>query len=725
MQKFKRKLKKFIRPWVPEFIIRWLKKQRKPIAKTKTAPKVKPRLSPTLQTTPQLRYTKPPQPLKIGIISINIHSSTLNLACPLHSIAFAQVLRNLGYDNVVVDYLPIYAPKNAEHDIKYPLQRWQKASDDNPKKQAQVAMWTALQDARAERYDKFNAFIDKHYTLTKNQYTAATLDKLDSAEGINCYIAATDVIWSHYTKGFDKGFFLACRAMKDSYRIAYAASRGSSKYEKVEVRKQFLAYIKNIHAISTRETSLQNYIAAQAGINTTHVLDPVALLDKSYYQSLMTCPVEKGYVLLYLAMEPGDELTTLAAKFAQKHNLDLIELSEFYYHPKQTGYDRHRVIYNIGTDEWLGYINNAAYIFTQSLHGTYLSILLEKQFFCGKRGNDKVDMVMENFGLLWRKVDGALDKHGNILVDDIDYDKVKAEREPLMEQSMSFLRNALANAEAHVNAPRDYLTSGDKAHCSCCAACEKTCPHAAITMQADNEGFSLPVIDHAKCTKCLACVRVCQRNTKPQLYTQPKQVYLSFNNNEDERKYASSGGIFMAMAKHVLAKGGAVIGVRFNEQYEALYDIAHTLENCLPFRFSKYVEAADNDIYPKTKAALQTGQPVLFTGTPCKIAGLLNYLGKPYDNLYCADLLCHATNSPLILRKYLQEKQKKNGKLAHFQFRTPHAPQGPSTIEFIYENGKSEIGTRQDNLYLNAYLSKMTLKRSCYAVVAAERALRV
>jgi len=389
--------------------------------------------------------------LKIGVISINVHTEHLNVACPLHSLAFSKVLTDMGYENVIVNFRPNTVSKNDQM-IKYPLLKWNKVSDENPNKPGEVAKWTALYDLRARRYDKFMTFVNKYLNLTQGSYTDQSLDQATGVEGVNCFIAASDVIWVYFRRkgGFNKAFFLASRAMQGSYRIAYAASRSDNIYDE-KAKKEFLSYIKNIHAVSTREKSFSEYIASISSVPVTHVLDPVALLPKVYYESIMIKPREKGYVLLYLAARDNEELVALAANFARGKNLDLIELSEYHLHPAQTGYARHRLIYDIATDEWLGFINNAAYVFTQSLHATYLSIILEKQFFCGWRNGDKVDHVMESFRLSWRKTEKAFDSSGKLLVGDIDYRKVNAIRGKLARRSLGFLKKALKDAEEYVN----------------------------------------------------------------------------------------------------------------------------------------------------------------------------------------------------------------------------------------------------------------------------------
>jgi ferredoxin len=572
--------------------------------------------------------------LKIGILSINAYIFSLNLACPLHSLVFSDVLTDLGFNNVIVNYYPLFYPKTKAN-IKFPLLEALKNKDSDQKKD-RVEEWTNLFYDRIERYDKFKSFVDKRYKFTKYGYDIDLLDRISNAEDINCFVAVTDTIWNYDKRlGFDKGFFLACRAMENSYKFSYAASRGSSNYEKPEEEEAFLNYIKNINDISVREKSFQNYIKSKTDIPVAMVVDPVFLKNKSYYYSLLISPnkTKQNYVLLYLVNQDDDDLLLITLKYAIRNNLDLIELSERPSHRQKTGYSRHSVMYNVSVEEWLGYINNAEFIFTNSFHGCCLSIILEKQFFVGNRG-DKVDNVIEIFNLSCRKIDKAFNENADMIVDTIDYTKVNLIKDDLVKKSMDFLTRSLKKAEEHVCEhkiiPHGYLTTGDKYECHGCAACEKVCSKNAITMNQDKEGFYFPHVNQEKCIKCGMCVNACSYNNRKSLYFTPLEVYLAYNRKPEERANSSSGGMFSAMADYFLNSGGAVVGVRFNEKWEALYDIAETHEDSLKFKYSKYVEAMDNDIYIKTKAKLENGKKVLFTGTPCKISGLLNYLNKDY-----------------------------------------------------------------------------------------------
>ena len=64
--------------------------------------------------------------------------------------------------------------------------------------------------------------------------------------------------------------------------------------------------------------------------------------------------------------------------------------------------------------------------------------------------------------------------------------------------------------------------------------------------------------------------------------------------------------------------------------------------------------------YREVRGLLEQGRMVLFSGTPCQVAGLYQYLGKKYDNLFCVDFICHGVASPGVWQGYLSECRKRN-----------------------------------------------------------------
>ena len=115
---------------------------------------------------------------------------------------------------------------------------------------------------------------------------------------------------------------------------------------------------------------------------------------------------------------------------------------------------------------------------------------------------------------------------------------------------------------------------------------------------------------------------------------------------------SSSGGIFILLCEYIISIGGIVCGALYDKNFVVKHSFARTLDECKAFQDSKYVSDI-RGIYPKIKSILKSNIPVLFSGTPCQVAGLKLYLRKDYNNLYTVDLVCHGVPSPLIFKDYL------------------------------------------------------------------------
>ena len=151
-------------------------------------------------------------------------------------------------------------------------------------------------------------------------------------------------------------------------------------------------------------------------------------------------------------------------------------------------------------------------------------------------------------------------------------------------------------------------------------------------MQEDEEGFLYPVVDKEVCVDCGLCEKVCpvlnQREER-----KPLEVYAAFNKNEEIRMQSSSGGIFTALAEQIIQEEGVVFGARFNEDWEVIHDYTETAAGLSVFRGSKYVQSRIGDTFNQAEQFLKQGRSVLFSGTPCQIAGLKLFLRKEYENL--------------------------------------------------------------------------------------------
>lgn len=172
----------------------------------------------------------------------------------------------------------------------------------------------------------------------------------------------------------------------------------------------------------------------------------------------------------------------------------------------------------------------------------------------------------------------------------------------------------------------------DKHNCCGCTACAQICPRQCITLKADDEGFMYPEADKEMCVDCGLCERACPL-IHPAEPIKWSEVLAAKNRNNDERLGSSSGGIFIALARKVIESGGVVFGAVFDRQWNVVHTYSETLEGVKPMMCSKYVQSGINGTYAVAERFLKTGRTVLFSGTPCQIAGLNGYLRKDYPDL--------------------------------------------------------------------------------------------
>ena len=194
----------------------------------------------------------------------------------------------------------------------------------------------------------------------------------------------------------------------------------------------------------------------------------------------------------------------------------------------------------------------------------------------------------------------------------------------------------------------------EKKYCCGCMACVQKCPKQCITMSEDEEGFLYPQVDKTNCVDCGLCEKVCPV-TNPTETKEPKRIYAAINTDEKILRQSSSGGIFSLLAEKVLLEGGVVFGAGFNEKWEVCHSYVETIDGLDRFRGSKYVQSRIGDSYKQAEAFLKKGLTVLFSGTPCQIAGLKHYLKNSYENLICVDIICHGSPSPGIWKDYLKQ----------------------------------------------------------------------
>lgn len=283
-----------------------------------------------------------------------------------------------------------------------------------------------------------------------------------------------------------------------------------------------------------------------------------------------------------------------------------------------------------------------------------------------------------------------------------------------------------------------------KRDCCGCHACMSICPKSCISMRADEEGFLYPLVDEQACINCGLCEKVCPviNQSEPR---NPIEVYAAKCSDEEIRRESSSGGVFTAFAERVISDGGVVFGAKFDKEWRVIHAWTDTIEGLAQFRGSKYVQSCIGNAYKEAEQFLQQGREVLFTGTPCQVAGLKKYLRKEYDNLTTIDVVCHGVPSPLVWQEYLKGLEcakRTDGKntvssslndvsiIADISFRDKTMGWKKFGFKIGYvaskatENSVSKsvveyhIEPFYENLYMKGFLRNLYLRPSCYNCAA-------
>lgn len=256
-----------------------------------------------------------------------------------------------------------------------------------------------------------------------------------------------------------------------------------------------------------------------------------------------------------------------------------------------------------------------------------------------------------------------------------------------------------------------------KENCCGCSACASICPKHCISMKADNEGFLYPYVDNKLCVECGLCEKSCNE-LHPNEKHVPHKVLAAINKNEDVRKNSSSGGVFYILAEKTINEGGVVFGARFDSNWQVIIDYAEDMQGVEAFMGSKYVQARIENAYIDAKRFLTEGRIVLFSGTPCQIAGLQKFLHNSYENLLTVDFVCHGTPSPMVWEMYLNAVEKEYGQIKDIEFRNKSNGWKKYCLNFQFKNNVSVVTPHPEDPFMKAFLQDIILRPSCYACKA-------
>lgn len=513
------------------------------------------------------------------------------------------------------------------------------------------------------RFQRFEDFVSREMELSPRRYTSA--GELEADPPVyDVYLAGSDQIWNPYifqNRQFDPAFFLTFAG--EGRRAAYAPSLGVPELPE-DKAAELRALLKPFSALSVREKRGQALLRRAAGREAQVVLDPTLLLTGEQWGELAAAPGRRGpYILCYFVSEPG-ETVPYAQELSRRTGWPIVQLAG----ARRKIPGAAEVVFDAGPKEFLGLFQHAACVVTNSFHGAVFSLQFQRPFFTSVSPREhrepaysRIYSLLSRLGCPGRVI--GLDSTDAVDAP-MDYAGIGARLEEARKDSLDYLGSALYGRPlprpAEEAPPRQGPVLCRREDCTGCAACASVCPADAITMEADHEGFLRPVIGEA-CVDCRRCEGVCPILHPYEKGPAPACAHAVWNTDEAERMKSSSGGFFSLLARHVLDQGGAVFGAVLEPDHRVRHVCARTMDELAPMRGSKYVQSEIGPVFRQVKDLLAQGAPVLFSGVPCQVDGLLHYLNGPQEGLLTCDLVCHGVPSPAVFRACLDHLEETQG----------------------------------------------------------------
>lgn len=247
--------------------------------------------------------------------------------------------------------------------------------------------------------------------------------------------------------------------------------------------------------------------------------------------------------------------------------------------------------------------------------------------------------------------------------------------------------------------------------CTGCSACAEACPTHAMTMHMDANGFQKPIVDLETCINCNKCIKSCHVLYRPANDASEPIVY-AFQGQDKIRQQSTSGGVFYYLAKKVLDNHGIVFGASWSKALTVAHRSIERIEDIHFLQHSKYIQSDIGICFQEAERFLKQGRKVLFSGTPCQIAGLKAYLGKDYENLLTVDLLCQYVPSTGYWQKYLQDNFNQE-QIKEITFRAASGGWKGDYHKITFSNDTECAQTSENDYWQKGYHPRLFMNDTC------------
>lgn len=254
--------------------------------------------------------------------------------------------------------------------------------------------------------------------------------------------------------------------------------------------------------------------------------------------------------------------------------------------------------------------------------------------------------------------------------------------------------------------------------CTGCGACAQKCPKQCISMTSGEFGFLYPTVEKTSCVDCRLCEKVCPINKDVSSHAE-QQAYAAVHKSTEIVKSSTSGGAFTALAETVLHQGGVIFGAVM-DRWVVCHSRVDSSVGLEKIRGSKYVQSRIGNAFRDAEKELKLGKLVLFSGTPCQVAGLKCYLGIEYENLFTVDIVCHGVGSQAYFDKFISSISLLYPEMKEIKFRSKQFTGWSccsGALVMNNENGRETLKPfyYYNNYYYQYFLQGNIYRKSCYS----------
>lgn len=630
-----------------------------------------------------------------------------NFGTSLQVSALTRAIVKLGYQTEVIQYIP-HGKIVTRLDYKDPKTYIKKIEN-------RINKLNAIGVIDNNRESAFQNFLDRHIKLTSLYKTESELYALNNQ--FDAFVCGSDQIWA--PSCFDPKYFLDF-VQESRKMISYAPSIGLPEIADPYVRNRMKECIGRFKHLSVREEQGKELIKELCGKEATVVLDPTLLLNLDEWDNMVSNQVEPSPYILCYFLGNNKQSWDHVSKLSKKVGIP-VKIIPVFAHDLESGF---QVASAIGPKEFLGLIKNAAFVCTDSFHGTVFSILYERPFYTYERfsnkdsnsQNSRIYNILKIVGLEERLIK---DK-ANVMIKPLECKFVDAKQrlEKERKKSLQYLEEALKKSTESLASTNQYMITNT---CCGCGACAAVCKQMAIEIKRDEDGFLKAVVDHEKCVGCGICQKVCPYNglRSTEIDKNNHKLFMVRSKQPKVLQVSSSGGAGYEMSKLLCEQGLVVIGCTYDkEKAEAVHQCveAGEIDKLHIFQGSKYIQSnsaeAINEIINSSRKA------VVF-GTPCQISGfdrLLKLKGKQ-NNYILVDLICHGVPSQNLWKKYIKKGAEKYSYGLNPEVVFRHKQKGWRYMYiYIYnpKSGKFYTCLDKKDLFYRFFLSGNCYSPACY-----------